>query len=1654
MGDRLKITIDSSSIFNYSMYCSKIAPIDGIYIKNLTSEIYEGITVEVSSTPEFFEPYSVSCNGIFAHSVVSFASPELVTDSTKLAYLSTDTNAFIHVGVYCAGELIDEAKKNIELISFDAWGGCQNHPELLAALVTPAQHEIREVLSNVGTKNSVLGYKGKSAVDIELELEQLYEAVRELRITYSITPFSTDKVGERLKLPEAVIHDKSANSLEISLLYASCLEAMGFNPLLIIFGGKAIVGCYLTDKIFYGPVIDSFKTLTELCANGNVCLFEPSSVVNGTNISFDNSRKMALAVFEHHENFIIAIDIKRARKEHILPLPSRIYSDEGLSFERGKSPFDALEVKDSFEDAEVDVYSEKTKEYRGRLLDMSSDNPLLNINEHNSLLIGRENYGRLLEIAESNSSLIILDKREDYSDVDIGGAIVTELDKKALNNRLGYFKSKLNRKYGSGSGGNIYITFGTARLRTGEPDSENECPLILLPCRLTKDQSGLHRISFESDSPVFNLTLFEKIQNIYGINLFALGEIGDLQRSVDMLRDAVSMTDTIVLSFEKMYLGFFEADAYEKAMRISPETLRSNALSDSICRGEYKGTYSFDSSKAFKYETNSPYPLTHEQVRAVACADSCNYSIIDGAAGSGRTTVAAYLASAAARSRKNILYVAADRRLCDGFRRKLDKIGLGDTVLYLNKARSNKFSIKQEFNFCSEQDDLFAALDGYQKASRAACEYYKVLNKKRAFGFSLADAIHSYEKYSYSEKSIDFNRERVLSLDRNKLAEWFSLISEMAIVGSEAGEVHNNPLSFVRCKELSYEKKDMALTMLKSYASATRDLISTQNEIIKLFYPDSTVKTLAETKALIELLELIGNDNEIPFCYFDNDDIVASIPKLRTVIEYGKSCHKMRAELTETFSDEIFSIPAHEYILECRESKLTFKGRAVQKRVYQSLCSYCRKGKSISRGDMSDILRAVEKYREYTNYVKDNSALIERYFGVDITAPDRDTPEIWDNFEAVERDCERYCELLRIILHNEAVDKNNIVSILMQKNSDTHRYKDELYKIKKAFVSYEETERDFVAAVSLDIYSQKEYHRSDWFEYLPASQTDMLHGFDGLKQWVNWLNVRDKAIAAGFDSAVNMFESGEINSANIRPAFLKGLFRTMCEALIESEPVLSDFGKEKYLELCSKAREYYDKKNEILISNIKDIVSSSMQKQSAALADLDGTSVTVDAVRDNLPELKEYYSVFVSLKDSVLDYVSKDDITFDYIVFDDADQIESEQAIPLFALGRKLVFLGNSAYCSRFTGACIDWENRYFEGFDKTSIMSELLEIGLPTERLTKYRGSNMCSAAFLNRYFKACGFDEPYGVYPMAKTTDGVKLTRVNGSFDVERTRTNLVEAAAVVDEIARIASLGEGKSICVYAMNSSQKHLIEALVIKRVSLDASLRDQLFVNTSEPLIIRDISNMPTEPRDIILISMTYALPEKTRYYDKMTGELRTLLKGNSFMSFASLMSMSRECVHAFVSFGVSTLLGASCFSDGYRYMKKFVLELYNGADLLSEVCNAKTRNPIAEKIADCLKEKGYNCVIGYGFGKLFADVAVENPDKPGEYILAVVLDSSAGCAGMSFYDREIEYADKLAGQPWKVVRIFETEWFVSPERQLEAVYSALKPTVHLPEEE
>ena len=112
MGDRLKITIDSSSIFNYSMYCSKIAPIDGIYIKNLTSEIYEGITVEVSSTPEFFEPYSVSCNGIFAHSVASFASPELVTDSTKLAYLSTDTNAFIHVGVYRAGELIEEAKSN------------------------------------------------------------------------------------------------------------------------------------------------------------------------------------------------------------------------------------------------------------------------------------------------------------------------------------------------------------------------------------------------------------------------------------------------------------------------------------------------------------------------------------------------------------------------------------------------------------------------------------------------------------------------------------------------------------------------------------------------------------------------------------------------------------------------------------------------------------------------------------------------------------------------------------------------------------------------------------------------------------------------------------------------------------------------------------------------------------------------------------------------------------------------------------------------------------------------------------------------------------------------------------------------------------------------------------------------------------------------------------------------------------------------------------------------------------------------------------------------------------------------------------------------------------------------------------------------------
>lgn len=78
----------------------------------------------------------------------------------------------------------------------------------------------------------------------------VYTAITEQQIIYSTIPASFEEYGQRIRLTDSVLAQKLGTCLDMALLYASCLEAIGLNALLITPGDTPLQVLGWCPKLF------------------------------------------------------------------------------------------------------------------------------------------------------------------------------------------------------------------------------------------------------------------------------------------------------------------------------------------------------------------------------------------------------------------------------------------------------------------------------------------------------------------------------------------------------------------------------------------------------------------------------------------------------------------------------------------------------------------------------------------------------------------------------------------------------------------------------------------------------------------------------------------------------------------------------------------------------------------------------------------------------------------------------------------------------------------------------------------------------------------------------------------------------------------------------------------------------------------------------------------------------------------------------------------------------------------------------------------------------------------------------------------------------------------------------------------------------------
>ncbi|RPH16832.1 MAG: DUF4011 domain-containing protein [Alteromonadaceae bacterium TMED7] len=457
--------------------------------------------------------------------------------------------------------VLAEQHPKLEILPANFWGGEERQPALLAAFVKPngiyVESLVRQcalALEKGGYGRTVDGYQSNTREKPYLMLAALWNVVFKEKLAYVSPPQGFAKTGQRIRLASDISNSRMVACLDSSLLFASCIEAMGLNPVVAVTKGHAFVGAWLIDEKLPILTNDDPQDIRKRVDNRDLVLFETTLVTNDSPVTFEQAKDHARELLseENESEFVMVIDIAQARAQSIKPLSTVEEAKEERTSE-GSSEELALPVIPPLPPVRKDEQVvEETPETRidswsRKLLDLTKKNSLLNFSDRavaiklycpniavmEDMLADGTKF-KFLSAQESphfdpsrDSEMFRLqtgsDVHREYALNQIQNKVLiaNQPAKKLEKNSVELFRRAKNDLEEGGSN-TLFLALGFLKWKENPEDSRSyKAPLLLIPVKLTRRsaRAPVYVEQLQEEDPIFNLTLIEFLQSEHDINL-------------------------------------------------------------------------------------------------------------------------------------------------------------------------------------------------------------------------------------------------------------------------------------------------------------------------------------------------------------------------------------------------------------------------------------------------------------------------------------------------------------------------------------------------------------------------------------------------------------------------------------------------------------------------------------------------------------------------------------------------------------------------------------------------------------------------------------------------------------------------------------------------------------------------------------------------------------------------------------------------------------------------------------------------------------------------------------------------------------------------------------------------------------------------------
>lgn len=1232
----------------------------------------------------------------------------------------------------------------------------------------------------------------------------------------------------------------------------------------------------------------------------------------------------------------------------------------------------------------------------------------------------------------------------------------------------------------------LYLALGM--LEWYEADSSQQphkAPLLLIPVEIVRSNvKERFKLRYTEEELGHNLSLENKLKAEFGLNLPHLPEPEELEIEAYFkeVEEAVNGLKRWRVDNRAISLGFFSFAKQVLYKDLDPESWPDGQgpLEHPILNGLFMGGLTEpanpipEDAPLDKYLTPADLNLVMDadssQVMAVTDVREGRNLVIQGPPGTGKSQTITNLIAEALGKEKTVLFVAEKMAALEVVKRRLDNLGLGEACLELHSHKAKKKEVLEELartltparpTLDSFDQELILLTTNRSRLNDFADAMNTPIRESRKTPFQVMGELIKLER-EHARQSLPR-----LAFDGSHDWSWAEYVRLKAIVEELAGlfraigSPHHHSFWGSRRETLGVrEPQELAERLKEAIAAIDRVKAITGRVTTLLNIPAPDHPWEFRLSPLLQAAPPLYGLNLAATAWVEQTAAIQQLLQLAPQLNalYAKYQGRVRPE---AFSTDLTTVRD---ALEKYGPKFWRNFAGSYKQARATLANLLNGPLPAETGQLALVKDLILVQQLRAEWEK-RQGLGEFLYRHEWQGLNSDWPKLAAQAAFATE------------LHHRIAREEGPVHLpaFLAVQPNLNPLKQNLAEMDQAVANHIRSVRQVIAMLQLD--ETERFGKDGPLLLQPyAEQLKTLRDWQAhLGSWPEIVSYNDlvgRGEAAGLKAYVQAADSWPEAGLYLEPAFEKNWLEALLDVAYRERKPLNLFQRESHEQVINQFRRL-DK--QILVHNRAKLALLNSRKVSQVWQSAD-KPWTVQlrvlkremekktrhiAIRKLLktagPVIQNIKPVFMMSPLSVAAYLTPGELNFDLVIFDEASQVRPADAFGAILRGNQLVVAGDdrqlppSSFFERLTqdDALDDDDDEYDEELassnasgDFESILKLFKSVSKPRLLRWHYRSRHESLIAVSNSEF----YENKLIIFPspdQARQEFGLVYHHLpQATYDRSKSRTNLVEARTVAQAVMEHARTRPDLTLGVGTFSMAQREAITEQLEMLRREDSSCENFFTAHPEEPFFIKNLENIQGDERDVIFISIGYGRDSA----GKVTLNFGPLTAKGGERRLNVLISRARQRCEVFTNLTEDDIDLSRTESAGVKSLKTFLKYARTG-DLQAgpEATGRPADSPFEEEVRLALEAKGYRVAGQIGQAGFFIDLAVVDPARPGRYLLGIECDGATYHSALSARDRDRLRQQILEGLGWKIHRIWSTDWFHNPAREIERVETAIQ---------